>query len=200
MGKVMSDDHKIRVYTWNIPAELGRTRYYGLVQYRTAKNEAPRVFRLTDSRQEIADPLHVQLKPSNWYGCLIYKIVDTRDKDNTNYTLLGYNPGSLLTNQKVIDLLSFDTLQEPCFGKPVFYYRDQLQYRILFDYAIRASMTLLWDESLKMIVFDHLSPSKPSYTGNYQFYGPDLSYDGLRFEKGIWKLMEDIDIRNHPDD
>jgi hypothetical protein len=47
-----------------------------------------------------------------------------------------------------------------------------------------------------MIVFDHLSPANESYTGNYQYYGPDLSFDALRFENGIWELKENIDVRN----
>jgi hypothetical protein len=49
---------------------------------------------------------------------------------------------------------------------------------------------------MNMIIFDHLSPSKPSYAGNYQYYGPDFSYDGLKFEQGIWELVENVDIRN----
>jgi len=47
-----------------------------------------------------------------------------------------------------------------------------------------------------MIVFDHLSPSKPSLVGVYEFYGPDFSYDGYKFEKGMLELYPDIDIRN----
>jgi len=57
-------------------------------------------------------------------------------------------------------------------------------------------MSLQWNEKMNMIIFDHLSPSKPSYTGNYQFYGPDFSYDGLEVVNGYWDLVEDIDIRN----
>ena len=49
---------------------------------------------------------------------------------------------------------------------------------------------------MKMIMFDHLSPSRPSYTGNYEYYGPDFSYDGFRFEKDAWVLTEQIDMRN----
>ena len=49
-------------------------------------------------------------------------------------------------------------------------------------------MMLRYDDKLKMIVFDHLSPSKPSYEGKYQYYGPDFSYDGLIFEKGKCKI------------
>jgi hypothetical protein len=32
--------------------------------------------------------------------------------------------------------------------------------------------------------------------GNYQFYGPDFTYDGLKFEKGIWVSYSNIDVTN----
>ena len=57
-------------------------------------------------------------------------------------------------------------------------------------------MSVKWNERMKMIVFDHLSPSQPSLAGNYEYYGPDFSYDGFRFEKDAWVLVEQIDMRN----
>jgi len=47
-----------------------------------------------------------------------------------------------------------------------------------------------------MIVFDHLSPSRPEFKDMHQYYGPDFSYDGLRFESGQWVLVKDLDLRN----
>ena len=46
-----------------------------------------------------------------------------------------------------------------------------------------------------MIVFDHLSPSREDLEGQYQFYGPDFSYDGLRWKDCGWVLIEDLDLR-----
>jgi len=71
-----------------------------------------------------------------------------------------------------------------------------MQCRILFEYSARVQMSLRWIDSKKMIVFDHLSPTKASLTGNYQYYGPDFSFDALRFENGTWELVEDVDVRN----
>jgi hypothetical protein len=58
-------------------------------------------------------------------------------------------------------------------------------------------MSLRYDPTHKRIVFDHLSPSKPSYEGNYEFYGPDFSYDAFTFIDNTWVLVENIDIRNN---
>ena len=57
-------------------------------------------------------------------------------------------------------------------------------------------MALLFDDRVNMIVFDHLSPSESSFKGQYQYYGPDGSYDVLRFKRGKWFYKSDFDIRN----
>ncbi|NJK97401.1 MAG: hypothetical protein HC905_23045 [Bacteroidales bacterium] len=53
-------------------------------------------------------------------------------------------------------------------------------------------MMLNYDEMLKSIVFDHLAPSESRYTGQYEFYGPDFSFDGLIFKENQWVLVEDV--------
>jgi len=86
-------------------------------------------------------------------------------------------------------------------GKPVF--RDEqfllggtVEDRIVLEYAADLAATVRYNEALDMIVYDHLAPLHPLYHGNYQFYGPDGSYDGLKFTEGIWVLEEDVDARN----
>ena len=67
--------------------------------------------------------------------------------------------------------------------------------RLFFEYSDKVYMQLNYDKSKEMIVFDHLSPSQEKFKGNYQYYGPDFSIDGLFFKKGKWILKEDLDIR-----
>ena len=57
-------------------------------------------------------------------------------------------------------------------------------------------MMVEYNEKLKEIVADHLSPSRPSMQGQYQFYGPDFSYEGFSFQDGVWVQKSDIDVRN----
>ena len=47
-----------------------------------------------------------------------------------------------------------------------------------------------------MIVFDHLSPRSDSQKGQFQYYGPDMSFDAFVFEKGKWTYKKDVDARN----
>ena len=69
--------------------------------------------------------------------------------------------------------------------------------RLVFEYSAELSSSIRYNAQLKMIVFDHLAPLHPLYHGNYQFYGPDGSYDGLRFIEGIWVREDDVDARNN---
>jgi hypothetical protein len=196
MGKITSLDQKLRIYTWNLPLRDGTNKYYGFLQYKTGNDNEIKIFRLTDKRALITDPAMATLAADNWYGCLIYEIVGEKQSGNTYYTILGYNPENFFVSEKIIDLLWFNDHNEPAFGKAVFQYQKQMQCRILFEYSAKVKMSLRWNDKMNMIVFDHLSPSRPSYSGNYQYYGPDLSFDGLRFEKGLWVTVENLDVRN----
>ena len=70
------------------------------------------------------------------------------------------------------------------------------QKRIIFEYARQVSMGLNYDPKLNMIVFDHLAPPDIKLKGNFEFYGPDMSYDGYKLTNGRWKLVEDIEMKN----
>jgi hypothetical protein len=195
LGKITSRDQHLRIFTWNVPASDGTNTYYGFLQFRSGNDHAVRVYRLTDSRSSISDPDMATLTRDNWYGCLVYEIIDKKQAGITSYTLLGYNPENRFISKKVIDLLWMNDQHEPVFGKPVFHYQKRMQCRIIFEYSAKVTMSLKWNDKMDMIVFDHLSPAASSFAGNYQYYGPDLSYDGLRFDKGIWESVEDIDVR-----
>jgi hypothetical protein len=45
---------------------------------------------------------------------------------------------------------------------------------------------------LEAIVFDHLIPETPNLEGMYDFYVPDMTYDGYRWQGSIWKYEEDL--------
>jgi hypothetical protein len=57
-------------------------------------------------------------------------------------------------------------------------------------------MALNFDEKEKMIVMDHLAPEDSRFVGQYQFYGPDFSYDALKFKKGAWIFERDVFAKN----
>ena len=196
VGKITSEDNKVRIFTWNIPLIDGTHLYSGYIMYKYGNGKKIKLFRLEDKSDQIENIELSSLTCSNWLGALYYSIIQKKDKGQVYYTLLAFDFNDIFSAKKIIDVLWFDEKDEPVFGKPIFKYREQPTSRIVFEFSSRVSMTLKYVDEKEMIIFDHLSPSRLIYQGRYQFYGPDFSYDGLLFEKGYWTLVKDIDIRN----
>ena len=193
-GVLKSPDEKVKIYNWNVPYEAGYHVFQCFIQYQT--EDTLMYFELNDRSEQIDQPESKILDKDNWYGALYYDIITNEGRgDQTYYTLLGYDPNDYMTNKKVIDVLHFDKNNHPVFGAEIFKNQRNMSRRVIFEYAEFATMTLQYEEDKNMIVYDHLSPSKPQYEGQYEFYGPDFSYDGLRFENGIWNTYFDLDLR-----
>lgn len=204
IGKITSTDKLLCIYTWNLVLADYKFKYFGFVQYFDERKKEYLIYPLTDTSDEIVEPENVTLSNENWLGALYYKIVETKDKRHKYYTLLGWDGNNELTTKKIIDVLHFSQSGKPRFGSNIFYIitvegrreRKRSQKRIIFEFSSKTNMTLRYDETLKMIVFDHLSPSESHLKGNFRYYGPDWSYDALNFEKGKWQYMVDINPRN----
>lgn len=196
IGKIKSSDQRLRIYTWNIPYHDGTHQYIGYLQYIPEKDKEPLVYRLIDKSDEITNPTEAILDNSNWYGALYYDVILSGDKENRCYILLGFDFNDFFSSKKLIEILSFNEKDEPVFGKPIIERDGKLAVRVIFEFSARVSMNLRYSKEKEMIIYDHLSPSRPSLSGKFQFYGPDMSYDGLKYEDGIWKTYKDIDVRN----
>ncbi len=196
MGKLVSPDHQLKIYTWNIPFTDGTQLYSGFIQYYSKADKQYRIIKLTDKSDQNTDPENQILSPQNWFGALYYQIIPEKSNGTTYYTLLGFDFNNLFTSKKIIDVFYFENDTIPRFGKPMFNYENKLLCRIIFEFSARAIMALNYNQNKKMIIFDHLSPSQPSYQGKYRFYGPDFSYDGLKFDDGRWNLVKNINITN----
>jgi hypothetical protein len=195
IGKLVSKDGRVRVFTWDIPQSGGYYRYYGIIQVRTGKKTS-KLYELKDNRKEIKDAVNEVLDIQNWMGALYYSIVDVSKNGSNYYVLLGFDFNNYFTSKKIIEVLSFDQDNKPFFGSQVFKVGSSTLSRIVFEYSARATLMLHYNEDSKTIVFDHLSPSRPDFAGNFQFYGPDFSYDGFKLEKGLWEYAQDLDLKN----
>jgi hypothetical protein len=194
VGIIRSADQKVKIYNWNVPYEGGYHVYHCFIQYRT--KDSLMTFELKDCSEQIESPEKKVLHKDKWFGALYYTIIPKKGRfGETCYTLLGYDPNNYLTNRKIIDVLHFNKDHQPVFGADIFKNQRSVSKRVVFEYSEFATMTLQYDEQKDMIVYDHLAPSHPKYEGQYEFYGPDFSYDGLKYEQGIWNTYYDLDLR-----
>lgn len=199
IGKVYSADKNLMIYTWHLPFKGGKYKYYGILRYAIEKSRKSNgeiiVLSLNDRSEEMKNPALLKLSDDNWYGALYFGIKEYTYKLKTVYALFGYNFNDNYSQKKLIEILEFDRN-----GKAEFSGKFDMDFqefrRIIFEYSDNIAMTLRYDERLDLIIYDHLAPFEPIFTGSYRFYGPDGSYDGLKFNKSIFQLMKDVDARN----
>jgi hypothetical protein len=194
IGVITSEDGVIRIFTWHVRDDPENYRYFGYIQV-AMKKERIRLVELMDNLKAQRNQRNVDQSPEDWYGKLYYKIVTRKYRRKTLYTLMGMDFNNSRSNIKTVEGLMIQRNQ-PEFVKDLFFNgRDKVD-RVVLEYSAQVAMSLNYDQELDLISFDHLAPFHPIYNSNYEFYGPDGSYDGLEFSAGTWILVEDLDARN----
>jgi hypothetical protein len=189
-------DNQFRLFTWHVMNEDGSFRYYGTIQLNT--NGALKMFPLTDYTPFVKNPEDSSFTAQKWLGAQYYKIVKA-SAETPYYVLLGWKGNTVKTTKKVIEVLSFKN-NAPVFGLPVFDGNQKTRKRVMFEYSRQASMLLRYVPDQKLIVFDHLAPRDPKVKTDFSFYGPDLTYDGYQLKNGKWNFVQNLDMRNIPED
>lgn len=195
IGVVTSEDNQVRVFTWHIMDDPDSYRYYGYIQV-ARRRRGPEVYLLEDNMKGQRSTQNAEQSIENWYGKLYYGIVTNDHRRQVYYTLLGLDFNDRYSNIKTIETIALQR-NRPEFERNGFFNgRDHID-RVILEYSSQVSMITRYDPTMDLIAFDHLAPFHPIYEGNYEFYGPDGSFDGYEFEDGIWILREDLDARNY---
>ena len=187
-----SPDRTFNLLTWQLPSYKGTYTFFGYIQLFDTKTNVPVVIELVDSSSRIVKPESSKLSADKWYGAVYYKIVPNKKSGKNYYTLLGWKGNNSYTTQKVIDVLYFSG-EKQLFGFPFFKTERVYKSRVIFEYNAQAVMSLRYDESKKMIVFDHLTSGKKNIQLS-TVSGPDGTYDAFRFKSGHWELLQDVDV------
>jgi len=191
MGKVGSSDQKLRIFSWNCILDNGEYRYFTLLQRKQGRK-----IHCVELKHNVDVPerMETKLNATQWLGALYYQIVPFENKNETLYLLLGWDGNKGRTSKKVIETLGFSKTGEVVLGLPLINWRGKRLTRVIFEYSKQAQMSLKYHKRAKVVVFDHLSPSEARYTNQFEYYGPDFSYDGLQIKNGMWQLIEEFDL------
>jgi hypothetical protein len=195
LGQITSPDSLVKILTWNVAFSDGVQNYYCYLLSKSFIKDETRWYKLTGISGTDEIRKDTTYSQNDWYGSLYYDIRPFTINNEKYYILLGIDFKNAFLTRKVIEIVQLSDENKLVFGKLCFIDTDRLNYREVFNYSGRASMTLRFDSEDK-VVFDHLSPFSPEYKDNFQYYGPDFSYDAYVLEGEQWKLKQDIDVRN----
>ena len=198
-------DNSFLLITWNIPKDDGSHTFFGYLLSSRAITRKKSLFRkettlefssykLLDRSPTIRSPENHVGGPDKWFGMLYTAVIPC----DGYFTLIGWDGNTRLTTRKFVDVLSFRTNGDPVFGKDVFRIPRKNPRRYMFEYSSDVTMSVRYDERSNRIIYSHLASHRddPLLEGQYQFYGPDGSYDALVMRKDKWEIEEDIDARN----
>lgn len=195
MGRVLSDDNKVCIYSWAF--QLSDKSYYYSSIVQTKQRKGLRVEALTIKKAPFLPQPTERIQRHNWYGALYYKIAHVKYRRDNYYILLGWAGLSSITHYKLIEVLRVDASGRPSFGKQVLKKKGRQTWsRHVFEYNAEGKIVLNYDDAAKMIVFDHLVPESMMYTDIPSYYGPDFTYDTYNLHEGKWYFNDNVDVRN----
>ena len=193
VGKILSSDNQIHMYTWNVLLSDGTPQYYALFQH----YDYNAIYIMSQGNAEVPATTGY-ITEANWYGCLYYDIHPIKFKDKEVYLVFGLMTSTNgETQHKVIDVMSFSkkaikmgasSFITPWTGK-------KKQHRVVFEYDKNTQMTLDYNKKKKTITFDHLSPVRTTADGK-EVLAPDMSYDALVYKKDVWTYKADVSVKN----
>ena len=198
ISHLYAPDSSFRIFTWqlNFDNDYMYNRQRGAIQFRTADGS----LKLTPLRDysEFADnPLDSARTKNNWIGAVYYNIIKTSYNGKNYYTLFGFDGNSYRTTKKWIDVLTFDTENNPVFGGQKFFsfekdsIKKKPQHRYAIEYKKEASATVNFDQDMQMIVIDHLisETNEPEYAWTFV---PDGDYEGFKWVAGKWQHVDKV--------
>ena len=188
------DDKSFRIFTWTQPKiDLSAYSYFGFIQQYDKVKKHLKVFPLEEMPVAMENIASEKLPADKWLGAIYYEILPVKKNGKNYFTLLGWKGNDQRTTKKLIDVLYFNE-GKPMFGYPIFKGAKGYVNRVIIEFAAEAMMSLRYEPSKKMIVFDRIVTSTESSASSS---GPSGVYDAFKFEKGRWLLLKDIDVRGN---
>lgn len=197
-------DKKFKLITWNIYKNDGTYAYFGYLLVNNTKRiktglfkhqtiQAYEYFKLMDRSITVKSPETYIGSPDKWFGMLYTSLIEC----DGFYTLIGWDGNDKLIRRKFVDVLYFKANGVPVFGKDVFKFPRKNPKRLMFECSSDVTMSLKYNEKRNQIIYSHLGPNQEGgqLEGQYQYYGPDGSFDALELKKDKWVTVEDVDAR-----
>ena len=192
MAILKPEDEAFMLFNWNIPLSNGINKFKAFLILPSEGVNVIEKFTIPKRAEKKLESRYLDL--DQWYGCLYYDVVPFKKGKSQVYTLLGYSPDKKALTKKYIDVLTIRN-GKARLGEAVFEGEKGLKKRVIFKFSSEVSMTVRYQEKSDRIILDHLTPRSPNMEGNFQFYGPDGTFDAYELEKSTWKLKKGVSFQ-----
>ena len=187
--KIISENGRIRIFTWSMSTVWGRYQYYGIMQWK--ENEKVHTI-ILDDKKHMRDSLEqATFIAPDWHGVLYYQIVEKQVNGEDYYLLIGFDFNNSITYKNSLETLVFED-GEPIFGIPIVSDGEKEVCRLIFEYRAEAQFFLRYLPLRDMVVFTRLMPLRPELNDDKRFYVPSEVCDALQFQGGQWRYVKDI--------
>jgi hypothetical protein len=190
---IYDEDSTFRIFTWGIALTNIRYRFYGALQMNTRDGQL-KLFPFFDNTSYIQNRDTITSNKA-WVGALYYNMVKTKHSGNTYYTLMGWGGYSFRSNEKLLDVLTFQN-GKPVFGAPLFNFKKDsvpggIKNRFFLTYKRDGNASMNYDPNLKMIIYDHLTSLNSQPEKKYTLV-PDGTYEGFKWKNGYWMHVSKV--------
>ena len=195
ISNIVAPDSSFRIFTWQLVINENTIRQHGAIQMKT-NDGSLKLFPLIDRSFLISDQKDTVTNHEWWIGAIYYKILMNEFNKKKYYTLLGYDENSIRSTKKRIEVLHFNDAGQPVFGGSFFSFaqdtvRKKDQSRFWIEYKKNGNGRLLYDEEMKMIMYDHLI-SETNEPAKKFTYVPDGDYEAFKWVNGKWLHVEKV--------
>ncbi len=192
VSKIYAPDNSFRIFSWQIQRDESYYHQYGALQLRT-KDGSLKLFPLIDASDYSSVPTDSVRTNKNWIGAIYYGIVEKEYNGKKYYTLLGLDDNDFISTKKWLEVLTFNTDNEPIFGGQFFDYKEDMYkpaqpaYRFCLEYKKDAKARMLYDPAVDMIIFDELISESNEENKKYTLI-PDGNFERFKWINGKWVL------------
>ncbi len=192
VSKIFPSDSSFRIFTWQLMESYQKIKYYGVIQLNTGE-----VINLKEGINNINDLEYSSFSPDYWFGQIYYNLKEYDVDKRTHYLLFGYKQLDASNKVKTAIPLKFSD-SEVVFGDEIFedtLRADSYKTMIVHKTAFESASKLNYDESLNIIIYDHLiNALLPDSRGNKSKLVkiPDGTYHGYKLDGNKWKFINNV--------
>ncbi len=194
---VTPEDGSFKIFTWYTKSDIDMYKFFGTIQM---KSDTLKMFPLIDYSDFTDHQEDINVDNNNWIGCLYYGIKTVKAGKKSYYTLFGWDGNNMMSNKKVMEILSFNKAGLPRFGAPIIDMGSgKILNRFILEFSKEATATLNYSSADKKVIYDHITPNGNALEGFFANYIPDGTYEGFEWKKGKWKHVNEIAYEKRKD-